>query len=88
MINVYSDKYQSALNYLKDIEANIKNVLTIAGDFNIRDRDCDPSYLFHSFYSNSLMEIANSLSSPIHQVSTCYANNHNDSNSVIDLLFL
>jgi len=28
------------------------------------------------------------LSSLIHQVSTCYADNHNDSNSVIDLLFL
>jgi len=28
------------------------------------------------------------LSSFIHQVSTCYTDNHNNSNSVIDLLFL
>ena len=28
------------------------------------------------------------ISSPVHQVPTCYANNTNDSNSVIDLMFL
>ena len=37
MINIYSDKYQLALNYLKNIEANIRNVLTMVGDFNISD---------------------------------------------------
>jgi len=31
MINVYSDYYQSALNYLKDTEANFHNVLIMAG---------------------------------------------------------
>jgi len=39
MINVYSDNNQSALKYLKDTEANIWNILIIAGDFNIKDSD-------------------------------------------------
>ena len=39
MINIYSDDYQSALKYLKNTEANLYNVLVIAGNFNIRDRD-------------------------------------------------
>ena len=36
-MNVYSDSFQSALKYLKNIEVNINNVLIITGDFNIRD---------------------------------------------------
>ena len=39
MINVYSDNNQFALKYLKDTEANIWNILIIAGDFNIKDSD-------------------------------------------------
>ena len=39
MINIYSDNHQSALKYLKDAEANLCNVLIMAGDFNIRDSD-------------------------------------------------
>jgi len=39
MINIYSDNYQAALKYLKNIEANIHHVLVIVGDFNIRDRE-------------------------------------------------
>jgi len=43
MINVYSDNYQAALKYLKDIEVNdtemnVYNVLVMARDFNIMDR--------------------------------------------------
>ena len=38
MINIYFDKHQSVLNYLKDIKANIWNVLIMAGNINIRDR--------------------------------------------------
>ena len=64
----------------------------MAGNFNIRDRDWNFLYSFYSFHSDSLMEIADSfelkLSSPVHQVPTCYADNHNNSNSVINLLFL
>ena len=35
MINIYSDTTQTALKYLKNIEANIHNVLVIASNFNI-----------------------------------------------------
>ena len=34
---MYSDSFQSTLKYLKNIEANIHNVLVITGNFNIRD---------------------------------------------------
>ena len=37
LINMYSDSFQSTLKYLKNIEANIHNVLVITGNFNIRD---------------------------------------------------
>jgi len=70
LINVYSDEHQSVLNYLKNTEAYIRNVLAMARDFNIRDKNWDPWYPFHSFHSDSLMEITDSfelkLSSPIH----------------------
>jgi len=39
MINVYSDEHQTTLKYLKDTEANLSNVLIIAEDFNIRDKE-------------------------------------------------
>ena len=35
LVNIYSDSSQSALNYLKDTEANISNVLVMTRDFNI-----------------------------------------------------
>ena len=74
MINIYSDDYQAALKYLKDTEANIYNVLVIAGDFNTRDMECDYSYPFYLSHNNSLLEITDSLdlklSSSIHQVLT------------------
>jgi len=37
IINIYSDKQQLALKYLKDIEVNLNNVLIMIGDFNIRN---------------------------------------------------
>jgi len=37
IINVYSDSSHTALKYLKDTEVNIKNVLLMTGNFNIRD---------------------------------------------------
>jgi len=92
MINVYSDDYQAALKYLKDTEANLHNILVMAGDFNIRDREYYPSYPFHLTHSNSLFEIADSfklkISSSIHQIPTCYTDNTNNSNSVINIMFV
>jgi len=61
-------------------------------DFNIRNRNWDPSYPHHSAQRNILMEVTDSLklklSPPIHQILTQYANNTNNFNSVIDLMFL
>jgi len=67
-------------------------ILVIVEDFNIRNFNWDSSYHFHLVYSNLLLDIADlfdlKLSVSIQQVSTCYANNSNDANSVINLIFL
>jgi len=64
----------------------------MTGDFNIKDNIWDFSYLFCSFQSNSLIDIANlidlCLSKSTNQVSTKYLYNIEDSNSIIDLIFL
>ena len=66
----------------------------MVGNFNIKDCDWDFSYPFHLVHSNLLLDIADlfdfKLSVPIYQVSTCYADNPNDANLVIDidLIFL
>jgi len=74
MINVYSDNNHSVLKHLKNTEANIYNILIMAGDFNIRDSDWNPSYPFYSSHSDSLVKITDSfdltLFSPTQQVST------------------
>ena len=92
MINVYSDDNHLVLKYLKDTEANLQNILIIAGDLNIRDSNWDPCYPFHSIYSDFLLEITDlyglCLSSHNQQVPTRYSNNINNNNSVINLFFL
>jgi len=76
MINIYSDDYQSALKYFKNIEANLYNVLVMAGDLNIRGWDWDSSYPFYLVYNNSLLDKADlfdlKLSVPMQQVPTYY----------------
>jgi len=92
LINIYSDDYQSALKYLKNTKVNLHNILIMTGDFNIRDNDWDPLYLHYFTYADFLKKIADSfnleLSTPINQVSTHYANNSQDLNLVLDLMFL
>ena len=81
-----------ALKYLKDTEANINKILIITGDFNIRDSFWDSLFPNHSIHSNMLTNIADSLSlcisSATIQVPIRYADNSNNLNSVINLIFL
>ena len=92
IMNVYSDSFHSAIKYLKDTELNIRNLLIMTGDFNICNSLWDPSYSFHSSISDNLFVIADSfnlfLSFPTKQVPTRFSDNTNNSNSVLDLIFL
>ena len=64
----------------------------MTGDFNIRDSNWDSLYLFHSIHSNLLIDITNAfnllLSHSTNSISTRYSDNRNNSNSIIDLMFL
>jgi len=61
-------------------------------DFNIRDSIWDPNFPYHSIYSNLLTNIIDSMNlymlRSTNQVLTRYLDNQNNSNSVIDLIFL
>jgi len=92
IINVYSDSSQLVLKYLKDTESNIRNIIIMTGDFNIRDSIWDSNFLFHSSHSNFLFDIADSFSldiyKPLENVPTRFSDNNHNANSVLDLVFL
>ena len=79
------------MKYLKDTEINLNNVFIITGDFNIRDNDWDPVYLYHSIHADTFREIVGSFSlelfMPIIQVLMRYIDNPRDFSLVIDLMF-
>ena len=91
-MNVYSDASHSTLKYIKDTEVNIQNLLIMAGDFNIRDSLWNSSFPHHSSISNDLIIITDSfhlsLLSSTNQVPTRCADNLNNTNLIIDLMFL
>jgi len=64
----------------------------MTGDFNIRDSLWDSTFPHHSSHSNTLFEIADSfqidLSRPVVFLPTRFADNTQDLNSVLDLVFL
>ena len=90
-MNVYSDSSHLALNYLKDTEININNLLIMTGNFNIRDSLQDLSFSHHSSISDNLIIIANSfnldLSTLTNPTPTKYSDTEEEANSVIDLMF-
>jgi len=92
LINIYSDSSQLALKYFKNTEVNINNVLIMTGDFNIRDNFWDLDFPYHLSYRDILFEIADSfqleLSKPTEHFLTRYLDNDQDSNSVLDFVFL
>ena len=60
ILNIYLDDHQSALKYLKNIEANTNNVIIMVDDFNIRDSNSDPHFPYHSIHADILSELADS----------------------------
>jgi len=63
MINIYSDEHHSTLKYLKDTKVNLQIILIMADNFNIRSNNWDLLYIFHSIYSDTLLDIADFLTS-------------------------
>ena len=92
LINVYSESSEIALKYLKNTKANINNILVMVRDFNIRDCSWNPFYLHHFTHSNLLNNITDLMDfcmfKSTNYVSTRYLDNQDDSNSIIDLMFL
>jgi len=64
----------------------------MTSDFNIRNSNWNSFYLFHLIHSNLLVDIADdfdlSLSYSTNFIPTRYLDNGNNSNYIIDLMFL
>ena len=92
ILKIYSDDHQNILKYLKDTEVNLNNILIMIGDFNIRNNDWNPLYSYYLLHTDMLQEVINSfspkLSMFINLVPTCCVDNHQESNSVLNLMFL
>ena len=92
ILNIYLDDQQTILKYLKNTEVNLNNVLIITVNFNIRDSNWNLLYPHYSTYANVFQEAADSLnlnlSIPINLVLAWYADNFQDSNLVLNLMFL
>ena len=92
LFNAYSNLSQLALKYFKNTEVDLNNVFILIGNFNIRDCLWDPNFQYCSFHRNTLFDIANSFQLEISRSTkffpTRYSDNGQDSNLVLDLVFL
>ena len=92
ILSIYSDNHQLALKYLKDTEVDLNNVIIMSGGFNIRSSDWNPSFSHHLMHADYLLEIADLFNLErllsINLVPTRYTDNPNNSDSIIDLIFL
>jgi len=92
IINIYSDSNQTVLQCLCHNIMNIKNTVIITGDFSIRDSNWDPNFHNYSIYTKELTTIADSLGLKLSPLSnpglTRFTDNLQDSNLVLDLIFL
>ena len=92
ILSIYSDNHQLALKYLKDTEVDLNNVIIMSGGFNIRNSDWNPSFPHHLMHADYLLEIADLFNLErllsINLVPTRYTDNPNNSDSIIDLIFL
>ena len=80
------------LEYLKNTEVNIRNILVMTENFNIRNSNWNLFYPHYLTYNDILLEVANffylKFSTPVNQVLTQYADDSNNANLVIVLMFL
>lgn len=92
IINVYSDSNQTAIKTLWDNIRDIGNMIIMTGDFNIRDSNWDPNIQYHSIHTEDLLTIADSLGlellPPSNPGPTRFADNRQNTNSVLDLVFI
>ena len=92
IINVYSDSNQIAIQALCDCIRDIRNMIVMTGDFNIRDSDWDPNFYYYSVHSEDLLSVSDSLglelSHPINPGPTRFVDNWHETNSVLDLVFM
>src|SRR5215469_2670892 len=92
-INVYNDHHNEALDRLTNQSLFLDHISFMAGDFNLRSRDWDPSFPGHdSPPVTRLVELGESLdlirSLPETPLPTRYATNPEHPNTVLDLIWI
>ena len=91
-MNVYSNSFHTAMDFLSNKTLNISNLLSIERDFNIRNTKQDLSVSLHPITVQALRDLVDSYSfvCPILALSvlTHYLNIQGYANTVIDLILL